>query len=140
MVPSCLLLLCLGQQELMRGQRGTEQADRMLAVLGEGTIPARSHRQEACGHQPSPGPPSWATAVTSQRRATPSFKQPVGRLKPLARLICKGPGQWCWGASGTAQGLVALYLQPCCPEEKRVKAKTEESLGSDDDLGLRLFD
>ena len=128
MVPSCLLLLHLEQQELMRGQRGTEQADRMLAVLGEGTIPARSHQQEVCGHQPSPGSASWATAVTSQRRATPSFKQPVDMLKPLARLICKGPGQWCWGALGTAQGLVALCLQPCCPEkEKRVKAKTEES-------------
>ena len=128
MVPSCLLLLSLEQQELMRGQWGTEQADRMLAVLGEGTIPARSHQQEACGHQPSPESASWATAVTSQRRATPSFKQPVDMLKPLARLICKGPGQWCWGASGTAQGLVALCLQPCCPEkEKRVKAKTEES-------------
>lgn len=128
MVPSCLLLLRLGQQELMRGQRGTEQAGRMLAVLGDGTIRARSHRHQACGHQPSPGPPSWATAVTSQRRATPSFKQPVDMLKPLARLICKGPGQRCWGASGTAQGLAALCLQTCCPEEeKRVKAKTEES-------------
>ena len=55
MEPSCLLLLRLGQQ-LMRGQRGTEQAGRMLAVLGEGTIPACSHRHQAWRPPAQPWP------------------------------------------------------------------------------------
>ena len=113
-----------------------------------------------------PGLPSGTREATQDLAATPhpAERGPPGKaadsspLEGVRELRCgahlEGGGpeasgqadlQRPWsaalGSSGTAQGLVALCLQPCCPEEdKRAKAKTEESKGSGDDLGLRLFD
>lgn len=93
------------------------------------------------GHQPNPGPPSWATAVTVTEKSNAFLQAAGGNAAASGQADLQRPWSAALGASGTAQGLVALCLQPCClEEEKRVKAKTEESEGSDDDLGLHLFD
>lgn len=92
-------------------------------------------------HQPKPGPPSWATAMTVTEKSNTLLQAAGGNAEASGQADLQRPWSAALGSSGTAQGLVALCLQPCCPEEdKRAKAKTEESKGSGDDLGLRLFD
>ena len=89
----------------------------------------------------SPGPPSWATAVTVTEKSNALLQAAGGNAAASGQADLQRPWSVALGASGTAQGLVALYLQPCClEEERRVKAKTEESEGSHDNLGLCLFD